>query len=349
MYGAKEALVQPRTAAMVREGILPGNNGRDKVPWDSETWDRIDQAVHAECQRTKIAAKFLPMYGPIDPKARTVPSDRVEVLEVAALRPTALRAPVTGPIPVLDVDEAAETPIIEIQAQFQLTPQQVHDEQHLMTAVTLATRAANHLSQGEDLLIFQGEGALQSPLFAQNRVQLRSGRPGVGLLNLAAQDIQIIPVDPLPPRQPADTQTRWGENAFAAVARAYSILQSGEGLAQAHYGPYALIFQHVPYADTYAPLATTLIMPADRIKPLVTEGFYGTGTLPPFRGFMVSLGGNTMDVVMAREPTTAFLQEDPDGRFRFRVFERFTVREKDQTSVVRCEFGELQATQQPTT
>ena len=152
-------------------------------------------------------------------------------------------------------------------------------------------------------MIFQGQGALQSPLFAQNRVQLRSGSPGSGLLNLAAQSIQIVPVEPLPPRQPQDTQTRWGENAFAAVARAYSILQSGEGLAQAHYGPYAVVFQFVPYADTYAPLATTLIMPADRIKPLVTEGFFGTGTLPALRGFMVSLGGNTMDLVMARDAT----------------------------------------------
>ena len=89
-------------------------------------------------------------------------------------------------------------------------------------------------------------------------------------------------------------------------------------------------------------------MPADRIKPLVTEGFFGTGTLPALRGFMVSLGGNTMDLVMARDATTAFLQEDPDGRYRFRVFERFTVREKDATSVVRLEFGEvLREQQQP--
>lgn len=132
------------------------NNGREKVPWSQEIWDRIDQAVHCECQRTRIAAKFLPMYGSIDPKARTVPSDRVEVLEVAGLRAAApgLRAAVAGSIPLLDVDEAAETPIVEIQVQFQLTPQQVHDELKLMTAVTLATRAANHLSQGEDLLVF---------------------------------------------------------------------------------------------------------------------------------------------------------------------------------------------------
>ena len=27
------------------------NNGREKVPWSQEIWNRIDRAVHAECQR----------------------------------------------------------------------------------------------------------------------------------------------------------------------------------------------------------------------------------------------------------------------------------------------------------
>ena len=299
------------------------SDGREKVPWSQEIWDRIDQTVHCECQRTKIAARFLPMYGPIDPKARTVPSDIVVVSDSESY---------------LSVDETATTPIVEIQVQFQLTPQQVNDEQQLMTAVTLASRAANLLSQAEDLLIFQGQAALKSPLFAGNKVQLKSGQPGAGLVNLATLPIQTVAVEPLPP-QPGDTQTRWGENTFAAVARAYSILQSGDGLAQAHYGPYASVLQYVPYADTYAPLRTTLIMPADRIKPLVAEGFFGTGTLPALKGFFVSLGGNTLDLVMARDATTAFLQEDTDGRFCFRVFERFVVREKDPTAVVRLEFG----------
>ena len=87
--------------------------------------------------------------------------------------------------------------------------------------------------------------------------------------------------------------------------------------------------QHEPYADTYAPLATTLIMPADRIKPLVTAGFYGTGTVPPLTGLLVSLGGNTMDLVVGMDVTTSFLQEDPDGLYRLRVWERFALRRKD--------------------
>ncbi len=135
-----------------------------------------------------------------------------------------------------------------------------------------------------------------------------------------------------------DDQQRFGENTFGAVADAYSRLQSGDGLAQEHYGLYALVLHHEPYADTYAPLRTTLIMPADRIKPLVTAGFYGTGTLPPLTGLLVSLGGNTMDIVVGMDVMTTFLQQDPDGRYRFRVYERFALRLKDSTAIMKLAF-----------
>jgi uncharacterized linocin/CFP29 family protein len=294
------------------------NLGREKLDWSQDIWNRIDQAVHDECQRTKVAAKFLPMYGPISPGETTVLSDRVEL---------------DGQ--TLSVNETAITPIVEIVAEFKLTLQQVGREQELMTAVTLATRAANLLAQAEDLLIFQGQAVTKThSLFTNKKVRLISGDAGVGLVNAPSSPQQIVPVPRIPPPPP----TRWGENIFGAVAEAYSRLQSGDGLAQAHYGPYALVLHHVPYADTYAPLATTLIMPADRIKPLVTEGFYGTGTIPNLRGILVSLGGNTMDLVMGMDATTAFLQEDPDGRYHFRVYERFTLRLKDTTSVMRLEF-----------
>jgi uncharacterized linocin/CFP29 family protein len=303
-----------------------GNNlGRDKLPWNQEIWNRIDQAVHYECKRTKVAAKFLPMYGPIAPSERIVPSDRIVRDEQT-----------------LSVDETEIVPVVEIIAEFKLTLQQVESEQEDRTAVTLATRAANHLSQAA-LLIFQGQEVTKMhALFTDKKVKLISGNAGSGLVNAAppSEDPpkphpQIVPVAKLDPPQP---QAKWGEKTFAAVADAYARLQSGDGLEQAHYGPYALVLNYIPYADTHAPLPTTLIMPADRIKPLVTEGFYGTGTLPLLRGILVSLGGNTMDLVMGMDATTAFLQEDPDGRYRFRVFERFVLRLKDPTSVMRLEF-----------
>jgi uncharacterized linocin/CFP29 family protein len=316
------------------------NLGREKLPWSQEIWNRIDQAVHAECQRTRIARRFLPMYGPVSPGETFVNSD------------TVIRDGQT-----LTVNEAATTPLIELLVEFTLTLQQLHCEAELMTAVTLATRAANLLAQAEDVVIFQGQSAIdgkggpQHPLFAQNIVRVRSGPAGDGLLKAADTNpaIQVIRIDALPPVNPSDDKEprRFGERTFGAVADAYSRLQSGAGLQQAHYGPYALVLHNEPYADTYAPLATTLIMPADRIRPLMTTGFYGTGTLPSLgatpsvretTGVLVSLGGNTMDLVIGMDATTAFLQDDTAGLCRFRIYERFALRLKDKTSVIRLEF-----------
>ncbi len=57
--------------------MMPRMANRKQFPWSREIWNRTDQAVHDECKRTKIAAKFLPMYSPISPLGTTVPSDRV--------------------------------------------------------------------------------------------------------------------------------------------------------------------------------------------------------------------------------------------------------------------------------
>jgi hypothetical protein len=179
------------------------------------------------------------------------------------------------------------------------------------------------------------------------QVHVKGGRAGPGLLNLPEQPegnpaMQVISV-----QAPAKAGSKWGELTFAHVQQAYAQLQNGLGLSQAHYGPYALVLYYVPYADTLAPLKDTLIMPADRIRPLVTtatsEGkerqhFYGTGTLFPMTGILLSIGGNTVDLVTARDATAAYVQPDNEGNHLFRVFERFALREKDPSAVVRLEF-----------
>ena len=148
----------------------------------------------------------------------------------------------------------------------------------------------------------------------------------------------MIPVAPLggPPG------VIYGPNTFEAVAQAYSSLQQ-----LGHYGPMLWCLETIPYADTYAPLPATLTLTADRIKPLVTAGFFGTGTVPPnatppvapYFGVLVSLGGNTMDLVVGLEPLAAFMQEDTNGNFRFRVLERFALRVKDPTGIVILQFN----------
>jgi len=157
-----------------------------------------------------------------------------------------------------------------------------HRHHGFSTAVTLATRAANVLAQADDMLMFQGLAAF-STQFYNNFIRWRpSGQPSdYGLLDVvpllstgstvpALPAAQVIPVQ----LKTAGTPSVYGENTFEAVTAAYATLM-GNG----QYGPFALTLHNVPYADSFAPLPSTLIMPADRIAPLMTAGFRDSGTL----------------------------------------------------------------------
>ncbi|WP_107669739.1 hypothetical protein [Cyanothece sp. BG0011] len=347
---------------------------KNQLPWTEEHWKQIDMAVHDECKRTKVAAKYLPLYPA--PGAMTVPSDTV-LLGNQRDRQGEEK---------LTIDETAITPILELEVLFRLTYQQIM-ESDLSSAITLATRATNLLSQGVDIAIHGGPSGIRSaPLFRDRRVVIASGQSVIGLLEapeFSGETSQIQTIQVPTTSAPGEFPPRWGENIFGAVSLAYSRLQSGEGLAQAHYGPYACILNFQPYADSYAPLPTTLIIPADRIKPLVTEmhhgmgsmsedmmkkhseemhsygrdmsymythhkypRYYGTGTIPlnpkPL-GLFLSLGGNTMDLVIGQDAMTEYVSQE--GNFYcFRVYERFTLRLKDPTSVIRLEFQEPTST-----
>ena len=38
-----------------------------QVPWTEEQWARVNQAIQEEAQRARVAATFLPLYGPLPP------------------------------------------------------------------------------------------------------------------------------------------------------------------------------------------------------------------------------------------------------------------------------------------
>jgi uncharacterized linocin/CFP29 family protein len=315
------------------------NRGRDKIHWTKEIWDHLDMAVHDECMRTRVAAKYLPIHKVPD-HYTTIPADSISG-----------PADEAGVIGAFAVDEGAVLRIPEKWVEFSMTPQQLEQETQIeqahrghSTAVTLATRAANLLMQAEDTVIFQGLSAFGTRFFTDN-IRFRGTPDDFGLLDIIPDDATSPPPE-LPQDQVIQvpnngTDQVYGEETFKAVARGYAILQD-----KGQYGPYALTLHTIPYADAHAPLATTLIMPADRIKPIMTAGFYGSGTLvahpegpePLFTGSLVNVGGNTMDLVVGLDATTAFMQQDVDGNYRFRVVERVALRIKDIRALIRLEF-----------
>src|SRR5271163_1834125 len=220
--------------------------GRSKVPWADEVWHRIDQAVEQEVKRTRVCGRFLPKR-PVPPKTTSVPTDSYTTI-----------TPPGAASPVLSVDEGATTRLNEYYVEFELTPQQVDQEEGDFktlghsTAVTLATKAANTLAQAEDLIVFQGQNAItESTLFSTSFVLTLNGNepadtgllnfpiggnaPGLGPLTPVAPAMTVVAVQPLAPLVPG---VIYGPNTFEAVASAYADLQ-----ALGHYGPYALVLE----------------------------------------------------------------------------------------------------------
>jgi uncharacterized linocin/CFP29 family protein len=178
----------------------------------------------------------------------------------------------------------------------------------------------------------------------------------LGALAAAATAITAAVPPALPGTVTVGVPARYVENTVRAIDTAYSLLQ-----AAGHYGPYAAVLHFYPFADSYSPLPTTLILPADRIHPLMKEGYFGTGSLPGIpsavnppaglpaifnatnpgtqsMGFVASIGGNAMDLVIGQDPITAFSQLDQNGNHLFRVLTRFALRLKDPSAIIRLEF-----------
>ncbi|MGO9099426.1 MAG: encapsulin [Mycobacterium sp.] len=276
--------------------------GRDLVGWSTDLWSGLDQAVKNEIQRSAVATTFLPVTG-APASAGTLPADVID-------------------LQVMNIDPSAVVSIVELSIAFSLTQQQVDDEADLGVAGILATRAANFIAQVEDLLIFQGDGVPQpGPL---GLVQIL-GTAGGGLLAAAAQQVPVAPAGPTP--------GIYGENTFDAVVSGMAMLR-----AQGQAGPYALALSPAVYADTFVPVPGSLVIPADQIRPLTLAGFVDAPALPADRGLLVSLGGNTVDLVMTVEPTTAFVQVDNQGMSQFRLYERWALRVKDPSSMLQLEF-----------
>lgn len=283
--------------------MAANNLNRDEL-WTKDVWQDIDKAVLAEVGPIRVAQKVFPtttMAG-----ASNVPAD---VFDPATM----------------SIEEGQTKPFIEISVDFRLTQSQVDNETTLHTARTLAKLAAKSLALAEDTLIFRG-GGKDVPLPRRVKIINRDSA-GQGLLGVVAADKTIAVA-----AQPGKPGV-YGEETFKAVAQGIArLIKDGQP------GPFALVLESTIYADTYAPLPSTLVTTADRLIPLLPGGFYGTGTLPESTGFLVSLGGEPTTIYVGVDAITGYTQEDEEGGHRFRVFERVQFVARDPQAYIKLEF-----------
>ena len=154
-----------------------------QVPWSDEQWARVNQVVQEEAKRARVAATFLPLYGPLDADADFVRkqdiwySDPVDDARLGRRRQQArqasqrrMRPQTTLPRwqrrsaarlrPFLDaqrlgIDDRDTMRLATLQVIVPVRNAQMADPE-LTSVLALFRRAANVIARLEDAVVFRG-------------------------------------------------------------------------------------------------------------------------------------------------------------------------------------------------
>jgi uncharacterized linocin/CFP29 family protein len=269
--------------------------------WNDRVWQSIDDDVRSVVGAIRVAQKIFPAEQMAD--AMSVPAD---ILNSSGS----------------SIDEGQTKPYIEIAVEFSLTRGQINDVTGRI-GKTLAKIVAKDLALAEDMIFFQGSGAVPPG------VEIAVGKysAGSGLLGLVPHEKTIAV-----PLSNSENGAGSGDNILAAVAEGIALLTND---LQAP--PFALILDTNAYAALWgsvingAPTYTVL-------DPVLTAGVYGTSAMPANTGLMVALGGDPTTIYFDNDPITDHTQKDPTGNYLFRIFERVQIVARDPRAFVKLSF-----------
>jgi Encapsulating protein for peroxidase len=107
-----------------------------QVPWTDEQWARVNQVIQEEASRARMAATFLPLYGPL-------PADTDFV-----------RAEIIPPGPPLRIRDRDTIQLATLQVRVPVRSAQMADPD-MRSVLAVFRRAANVLARLEDAVVFR--------------------------------------------------------------------------------------------------------------------------------------------------------------------------------------------------
>ena len=122
-----------------------------QVPWTEEQWALVTQTVQKEASRARVAASFLPLYGPLPPDTDFVRADTLGYEERPGI------VPPEKPQRMF-VDDKTTLPLSTLHVKVWLRGAQTADP-NLTSALQMFRRAANVLARLEDAIVFRGQQA----------------------------------------------------------------------------------------------------------------------------------------------------------------------------------------------
>jgi uncharacterized linocin/CFP29 family protein len=299
------------------------------LQWTEEQWNLVQQTVRDEARKVRIAASFLPVHGPLPPDAQVAPLQEIKNEATAdsgySLRPgappeySALRQR-GEPEERLSVDDLQTRPLTTVFVNVYLKRAQVA-QPDLSSALIMFRRAANIIARVEDTLVFAGQTGPNPPpgdIEVEPHIfRVTGGEKFDGLVKTAKDEKNTV-----------ETPTE-GEHLVTAVVQGIAKLEKF-----GHLAPFALVLGPDLFVTAYKPERNSMVLPADRIKPLLDGPLLRSSTIDNKEGVLVSLAGELIDLLVASDISVRLVQETLEPRYVCRVSQRFTLRIKDKKSIV---------------
>ena len=295
-----------------------------QVPWTDEQWARVNRVIQEEAQRARVAANFLPLYGPLS-------------ADTDFVREETIKLPPPGVRERLKIEDTKTIKLATLQVRVPVRGAQMADPE-LTSVLALFRRAANVLARIEDAVVFRG--LVEDPNSAHHWIPGMSDLPPLiwDILGGEASDglWPQHPDPPLPgplwiPVQPRGRPPSLGQPLVQAVSDAIGRLER-----TGHFGPFAVVLGQRLFLIAQTPDSGSLVSPQDRIIPFLGGGpFLRSSTLLDTTGVVVALGGGPVELVVATDVSLAFLQVTEEPWYLFRVFEKMRLRIKEPDAIIK--------------
>ena len=280
-----------------------------QILWGDAEWSRVRQIVHDEALRVRVAASFLPLYGPLQGGAETAALNRLEVRDPDR----------TGAPGMLEVDDQTTKPFASVSVNVHLKNHMLADPE-LLAATTLFRRAAGIVARVEDAILFNGrkDGKLSGTDNIDKVFHVGGSNDYAGLATAAKHSVNVQ----------SGPEVERGPNVFRAIVDAVLALeQSG------YYRPFAVVLAHDLFRDIHEPIPKSMVLPRDGIPPIIEGPLVRSSSLPQGSGLVVSLQGDPVEIVVPSDISVRYLQATLEGNHVFRVSQRFLLRVKDSRAI----------------
>jgi uncharacterized linocin/CFP29 family protein len=261
-------------------------NGNNNFNWSPDRWQGINKVAHDESANIRVLRNALPLWGNSGGYVDSIVGHEVTLGTLG--KPLSIKA-------------GQKVVPVELSVEFQLSPEQFHDEQ---VTEALTTRASYFLALAEDKVILEGNRAREF-LTSLNVIE-RNLDEQRGLFK--------------------ENQPQVQRPILESILNAMRRLQERN-----HHGKYCVLVAPDLYEEAFRPRQNTLDAPIYEIRPLV-DCFLYSPAAPEKTGVMWSSGGHTLDIAVPVDVMVEFTDEEK-GVALLRTVEQFALRINDGTAI----------------